>query len=117
MTGRYSIEVTAFFGDASTYRRLHLIGPYPSAADRDRDLCRLSRLPGNNGDATFTVSGTDPADADHHCTPDKVAGVRHFNQVVGALYGYEVDDNGNDVVPPPVMPGTVPLFDLAGGAA
>ncbi|WP_328344604.1 hypothetical protein [Micromonospora sp. NBC_00421] len=103
MTEHHSIEVTAFFGDEDTYRELHLIGPYPTPAARDRDLIRLERLPGNNGDALFTSSDRNPADADHSCTPEQVADIRHFNQVVGALYGYEVDDNGQDVRHPPTV--------------
>ncbi|WP_341719825.1 hypothetical protein QQG74_09060 [Micromonospora sp. FIMYZ51] len=132
MTDFHCIEVAAFFGDEDTYHDLHLIGPYGSAARRDRDLVRLSELPGNNGDATFAASSRNPATADHWCTPDQIEHVKHFNQVVGVLYHYEVDDDGNDVryhaaeVPTPAAPGRRTarqvtgqdaLFDLAGGAA
>lgn len=96
-----SIQVVAYFGDTDTFAELHLIGPYPTDADRNQALLRLECLPGNRGDAEFWPSDVDPAAADHHCTPEQVAAVKHFNQVVGALYGYEVDDNGQDVRHPP----------------
>jgi hypothetical protein len=116
-TPMFCIEVTAFFGDVETYNELHLIGPYPTAADRNRDLDRLARLPGNNGDAVFTTSSTDPAKAVHHCTPDRVAGIRHFRQVVGALYGYEVGDDGEPVRRPAETAGQDSLFDVPEAAA
>ncbi len=130
MTTLHSIHVIAYFADMETFNELHLISPYTTAEARDRDVIRLATLPGNNGDAVFVPSCQDPAAADHTCTPEQVAAVKHFNQVVGALYGFEVDDNGDDVrrdavVAAPVAPRrrrarqTVGQGDLftAGGAA
>lgn len=105
MTEQHSIEVTAYFGDLDTYHSTHRIGPYPTAADRDHALRQLAALPGNHGDATFAPTTDDRATADHTCTPDQVATIRHFQQVVGALYGYEVGDDGEE-------PGTVPCVQV-----
>lgn len=127
MTAHHSIEVIAYFADRDTYNDTHRIGPYPDAAARDRDLQRLAALPGNHGDARFAPSSDDPGTADHTCTADQVATIRHFNQVVGALYGYEVGDDGEEPgtapsvqVPvrrrPRQWPGQTLLFNLLDGA-
>ncbi|MER7166808.1 hypothetical protein ABT336_12190 [Micromonospora sp. NPDC000207] len=96
MTVTASIEVTAYWGDIDTLHTLHMIGPYPDEAARDADLTRLRALPGNQGDAKFHPTRKNPDLAEQRCTPDKVAGIKHFNQIVGALYGYEVGDDGGD---------------------
>jgi hypothetical protein len=84
----YSILVTAYW-DADSYRKLHLIGPYGSAAPRDREMYRLAVLPGNEGHAQFERSRLDPRAAHESATADRLAGAVHFNQVMAAFCGDE----------------------------
>ena len=70
-----SIRVTCYWGDFDDLDDIYLIGPYGSAAERDRDLNRLGHLPGNTGLATFAPSRLDPAGADYRMTPQELAAI------------------------------------------
>lgn len=111
--GTHSIRVVLYCGDLDDTRLTNIIGPYPTAQARDHDLRRLAALPGNHGDGQFTASSIDPSKAHHRCTPEQVADIKHFNQVVGALYGYRVGDDGEEITPEPAgeLDGQESLFD------
>ncbi len=85
----YSIRVTCYWGDEDDLNLVFLVGPYPDAASRDVDLRRLASLRGNRGDATFHPSNLDPAGADRRTTPERVAGIWVFDQLVRAFCGVE----------------------------
>lgn len=98
----YSIRWTNFFGDYDDYHEVNIIGPYPDRDARNRDLWRLERLPGNNGDATFETSDSDDSGADNRVTPDVIAKVATFREFVDAFFNLSRfnDDEIQDEVHP-----------------
>ncbi|MEU0078420.1 hypothetical protein ABZY58_11035 [Micromonospora tulbaghiae] len=86
MTGRPpTIQVVNFCGDVDDLNDLNLIGPYPDAASRDRDMARLAQLDGVYGSLQFQPSAASPVTASHSCTPDAVADASDLTGVLVAL--------------------------------
>lgn len=80
-----SIRVLNFCGDRDDLNDLNLIGPYPTAEARDRDIRRLDGLPDVYGSLTFEPSQQNPNAAEHACTPEKVAAADSLDGVLIAL--------------------------------
>ncbi|MEU8334710.1 hypothetical protein [Micromonospora tulbaghiae] len=86
MTARpYTIRVVNFCGDEDDLNDFNLIGPYPDAASRDRDIKRLANLPGVYGSLQFQPSAANPVTASHSCTPDAVAEASDLTGLLVAL--------------------------------
>lgn len=113
MSELHTIQVVAYWGDRETYNDLHIIGPYPTAIDRNRDIYRLERLKGAYGDAEFLPSNRPPSDAYMSATPEQVATATHIDHVVGALYNMDLSRDPRDE-PDDVQQGydEPTLFDL-----
>jgi hypothetical protein len=84
--GPHCIRVTAYWGGYEELDEVYVIGPYPTAADRDADLHRISGLKDMYGSATLTPSKIAPEAADYAATPAQVAGARSLSGLTKAFY-------------------------------
>lgn len=85
MSGPFTIRMTNYAGDMDDLHEVNVIGPYDTAEQRDADLARLDKLPGNNGDAEFEPSRLNPEGADRRATPAQVAGVTNLSELFDVL--------------------------------
>lgn len=86
MTGPFCIRVTAYWGGYDELGEIYIIGPYPTADDRDQDLARISGLKGFYGAAEVEPSTIEPAAADYSASPTRVAKVKTLGGLAGAFY-------------------------------
>lgn len=106
MTDTHTIRVVLYCGDRDDYNLINVIGPYPTPANRDRDLRRLANLPGVHGDAEFLPSNVTPERADHSCRPQQVADAADWDQVLAAVLGLNTATEDNpDVLAQAALPG------------
>lgn len=81
----HSIRVFNYCGDYDDLNALHIIGPYDTAAGRDRDLARLAGLPDVHGSLEFSACRIHPDVADRSCRPEAVADAADLDQILAAL--------------------------------
>lgn len=98
------IRFENFMGDRDDHAEVNLIGPFPDAGARARELARLEALPLGasefNGGYLFHADTDSPAGADRVVEPATVAAATTIRESFAAFFGYEDDDQDDDEVHP-----------------
>jgi hypothetical protein len=83
----HSIRAIDYTGDLETLRDVYLLGPFPSAGERDGEIQRLYQLPGMRGSYDFEASELDPASGAHAAvTATAAAQVRSADDLERAFF-------------------------------
>lgn len=98
-----AIRYVDFGGDYDTYFEIKVIGPYPDASARDRDLRRLESLPlGDpelNGIAQFYADRLGSVQADEVVEPERISRSETLRQFLAHWDGSSEADYWEDDVP------------------
>ncbi|MER7331799.1 MULTISPECIES: hypothetical protein [unclassified Micromonospora] len=81
----HTIRVINYCGDHDDLNDINIIGPYPTAGDRDTDMHRLAELTDVHGSLEFQPSTLPPAAAVRLCQPGAVAGASDLDGVLAGL--------------------------------
>lgn len=81
----FTIRVHNYCGDLDDLHDLNIIGPYPDAETRDRDLERLAALPDMACHLEVEPSTVAPEAADRRVHPDQLADAANLTDVLDVL--------------------------------
>lgn len=92
----YTIRLVDYMGGWDDLNEVNIIGPYPSAAERDAAIRRLAQVKGFYGCVELFPATTTPDAADNSCGPLTVADVATVRELLAAVHGYDYDPAEDD---------------------